>query len=311
MVYFASANKDIQTMKQEIQQTSMELIAEKGFAIYCDDRIAFIEDIKKMKDTPQVVRTEVMLAILCLQGKGQLDLNGDTHTIEADDLLICHPNIVIGKSMVSFDMEFRCIAMSPEYIRQLAVIADNSWDVLKFLEKSPVIHLCHKETETFCQYYDLILSRLTDEPKHHLKEATDALLLAFLYEFHDTMERFIQLKPPTYSSNERLFRSFLELLTSSYPKGRTVSGYADRLHITPKYLSAVCKETCGHTASDLINEYVMKDALYLLKKSDKSIKEIVNELDFPNLSFFGKYVKRHTGLSPKQYREQLSEKDKE
>ena len=55
----------------------------------------------------------------------------------------------------------------------------------------------------------------------------------------------------------------------------------------------------------------MKDALYLLKKSDKSIKEIVNELDFPNLSFFGKYVKRHTGLSPKQYREQLSEKDKE
>lgn len=298
-------------MKQEIQQASMKLIAEKGLAIYCDDRIAFVEDFKKMENTPRVVRTEIMLVILCLKGKGRLDLDGETHTIEADDLLICHPNIVIGKSMVSFDMEFRCIAMSPEYIHQLAIIAENSWDVLKFLEKSPVIHLSHKETETFCQYYDLILSRLTGGPKHHLKEVTDALLLAFLYEFHDTIERFVQLKPPTYSSNERLFKEFLETLTSAYPKARMVTWYADRLHITPKYLSTVCKETSGHTASDLINKYVMKDALYLLKKSDKSIKEIVNELDFPNLSFFGKYVKRHTGLSPKQYREQLSEKDKE
>lgn len=298
-------------MKQKIQQASMKLIAEKGLAIYCDDRIAFVEDFKKMENTPRVVRTEIMLAILCLKGKGRLDLDGETHTIEADDLLICHPNIVIGKSMISFDMEFRCIAMSPEYIHQLAIIAENSWDVLKFLEKSPVIHLSHKETETFCQYYDLILSRLTGGPKHHLKEVTDALLLAFLYEFHDTIERFVQLKPPTYSSNERLFKEFLETLTSAYPKARMVTWYADRLHITPKYLSTVCKETSGHTASDLINKYVMKDALYLLKKSDKSIKEIVNELDFPNLSFFGKYVKRHTGLSPKQYREQLSEKDKE
>ena len=55
----------------------------------------------------------------------------------------------------------------------------------------------------------------------------------------------------------------------------------------------------------------MKDVIYLLKKSEKSIKEIVNELDFPNLSFFGKYVKRYTGLSPKQYREQIAERNEE
>ena len=113
---------------------------------------------------------------------------------------------------------------------------------MKFFEKSPVIHLNHKETETFCQYYDLILSRLTNEPKHHLKEATDALLQAFLYEFHDTMERFVQLKPSTYSSNERLFKEFLETLTSTYPRPRMVTWYADRLHITPKYLSNI---ECG------------------------------------------------------------------
>lgn len=298
-------------MEQEILQGSMKHIAERGIAIYCDDRIAFIEDINKVSQITGAIRTEIMIAVLCLKGKARLELDGETHIVEANDLLICHPNIIIEKSMASFDIEFRSIAMSPEYIRQLSVIADNSWDVLKFLEKSPVIHLQPEEREAFCQYYDLIRSRLTGKPRHHQKEVTDALLLAFLYEFHDTMERFLKFSPPTYSSNERLFKEFLQLVTSSYPKDRTVAGYADKLHVTPKYLSAICKETCGHTASELINEYVMKDVIYLLKKSEKSIKEIVNELDFPNLSFFGKYVKRYTGLSPKQYREQLTERNEE
>ena len=47
----------------------------------------------------------------------------------------------------------------------------------------------------------------------------------------------------------------------------------------------------------------------MLERSDKSIKEIANELNFPNISFFGKYVKKHTGMSPKQYRENLKQKE--
>ena len=63
-----------------------------------------------------------------------------------------------------------------------------------------------------------------------------------------------------------------------------------------------CKESSGETASELINRYVVKDIDFLLKQRGKSIKEICNELEFPNLSFFGRYVKKHLGLSPKQYR---------
>ena len=152
----------------------------------------------------------------------------------------------------------------------------------------------------FCQYYDLLRSKLTGTPLRHQKEVIDSLIQAFLYEFHDAMERFGKFATPTYSSSERLFKEFLHLLASLYPKPRMVAVYADKLHVTPKYLSAVCKDISGETASDIINQYVIKDVLYLLKKSEKSIKEIVNELDFPNLSFFGKYVKRYTGSSPKQ-----------
>ena len=98
------------------------------------------------------------------------------------------------------------------------------------------------------------------------------------------------------------FRDFLELLSSTYPKPRNVAYYADKLCLTPKYLSTVCREACGSTASEIINRYVVRDVQYLLRQRGKSIKEICNELEFPNLSFFGRYVKKHLGLSPKAYR---------
>ena len=68
------------------------------------------------------------------------------------------------------------------------------------------------------------------------------------------------------------------------------------------YLSSVCKATCGETASMLIHKAVTKDIADLLSYSNKSIKEIMVELDFPSLSFFGKYVKKHFGVGPKEYR---------
>ena len=123
------------------------------------------------------------------------------------------------------------------------------------------------------------------------------------------MEKYIQLKPVAFNSSNNLFNAFMELLISSYPKERSVSYYANRLFVTSKYLSAVCKENSGETASDLITCYVMKDIVCLLKSPDKSIKEIANELNFATLSFFGKYVKRNLGLSPKEYREKLSQQE--
>ena len=193
--------------------------------------------------------------------------------------------------------------MSPEYVRQLTVINNDSWDIRLFLEKNPVLSLTQDEVRTFCWYYDLLKYKLTTKNKKYRKELVDALLQAFLYEFHDTLDRFITLKPSSYKSAENLFKTFIDLLASSYPKKRSVSYYADCLHVSPKYLSAVCKDISGQPASDLIDQYVMKDVVYLLRKTEKSIKEITNELDFPNISFFGKYVKKHLGLSPRMYRE--------
>lgn len=104
--------------------------------------------------------------------------------------------------------------------------------------------------------------------------------------------------------HEYIFRRFIEKLSKDNGMHRSVSYYADALFYTPKYLSKVIKDACGKNPSTLINEYTMEHIKYQLRNSDKSIKEIAEEFNFPNQSFFGKYVKAHLGVSPQQYRDE-------
>ena len=291
-------------MESSIRTESLESLQLRDMANYCDDRIAVIDNLHNLGMKGQSIKAGAYAACLCTQGRGSLYIDGTLHEIKVNDLFICHPNIIVEHYMSSLDCETRILIMSPEYIQQLSIIGGSTWDIKLFLDRSPIISLNETEVSIFCQYYDLLKSKLASPPSKHHTELINALLQAFLYEFHDSLERFHISTTISYSCGENLFKEFLELLSSSYPKPRMVSAYVERLFVTPKYLSTVCKNTCGHTASELINQYVLKDIQYLLKRPEKSIKDIAYELDFPNLSFFGKYVKNHLGVSPRQYREQ-------
>ena len=78
--------------------------------------------------------------------------------------------------------------------------------------------------------------------------------------------------------------------------------YASQLNISPKYLSEVVKQVSKRTPNDWIDHYVVLELRVLLKNSTKNIKEITEELHFPNQSFLGKYFKEHVGMSPSEYR---------
>lgn len=291
-------------MQEGIKKGSLDEIAASNIAVYCDDRVAFIEDLHRFEEKG-AVRMGVVVIILCLKGRASLDINGQSFTMKKDDLLVCHPNIILENSMISADMRFRCICLSPDYVQQITLISNEGWDIFRFLDKTPVLSLKPEEVDTFCQYYDLIRNKLTSPPCHHQKQVADALLQAFLYEFHDYMERFVQVSPPSFTQSEKLFRRFLRLLSDTYPKPRDLFMYAEKLSISRKYLSTVCKRISGYTALNIVNYFVMRDIQYLLKRNDKCIKEVAIELDFPSLTFFGKFVKQRTGLSPTEYRERL------
>lgn len=293
-------------MNKEIISKSITDEDVKQLATSYDNRMIFIEDLQNL-DPQTSVKVEAFVVVLCLKGKASLFVNDKFHEIHVNDIFICHPNIILESSMTSIDFECRCICLSPEYIKQLAIISSDSWDIRLFLEKTPILPLIPDEVHTFCWYYDLLKLKSTSNNHKHKKELMDTLFQAFLYEFYDTLDRFVSLNPPSFKSSESLFKAFIDKISSSYPKARSVSYYAENLHVSPKYLSAICKDITGHPASYVIDQYVLKDIHFLLLRTEKSIKEIANELDFPNISFFGKYVKKHLGVSPRQFREQQEE----
>ena len=100
-----------------------------------------------------------------------------------------------------------------------------------------------------------------------------------------------------------VFPRFMRLLAESSGRVRSVSAFANMLHVTPKYLSKCIKEESGRSPLDHIHETTVNTIRQQLRYSNKTVKEISTELDFPNLSFFGKFVKQHLGMAPTEYRQ--------
>lgn len=274
-----------------------------------DSRIVVIDDLRQVKWDSPVVRVGGFVCALCLKGHGSCYVDERQYEVAAGDLFVCRPDAILENGAQSEDSEFRCVCFSLEYLKELSRYFIPAWDALLFLEQNPVLHLRKEESVLFCQYYDLLRSKLSGAGASvHSQKIIDTLLQIFLHELYGMLQQRGAFAPTAYSSAESLFKNFINLLISTSLKKRSVSYYAARLYVTPKYLSAVCKSVSGCTASALIHRHVCKDIQYMLMRRDKSIKEIANELDFPNLSFFGKYVRQHLGVSPRNFRRELREK---
>jgi AraC-like DNA-binding protein len=99
-----------------------------------------------------------------------------------------------------------------------------------------------------------------------------------------------------------IFEHFLQLVSEYHTKERNMAFYAERLCLTPKYLSKLVKNVSGRSAPDWIDSFVILEAKNMLRYSDASIKEIVYNLNFPNQSVFYKFFKANTGMTPSEYR---------
>lgn len=104
-----------------------------------------------------------------------------------------------------------------------------------------------------------------------------------------------------YSRNQEIYARFMQAVQKNYMRERSIIYYADLLCISPKYLSQVIKNVTGRLAGEWIAGYVILEAKALLKSNKYTVQQVCDMLNFANQSFFGKYFKRKTGMSPKTY----------
>ena len=129
-------------------------------------------------------------------------------------------------------------------------------------------------------------------------------LKAFFIGFHEYLQRNPQYRPDEVKSYRvrELFNRFMMLLEKDYKISRDVNYYAEKMNISSKYLTNIVNQVTGHTPKTIIDQYVILQLKLHLKRSTQSIKEMAWEFHFADVSFFCRYFKKHTGLTPQQIR---------
>lgn len=129
-------------------------------------------------------------------------------------------------------------------------------------------------------------------------------LKAFFIGFHEYLQRNPQYRPDEVKSYRvrELFNRFMMLLESDYKISRDVNYYAEQMNISSKYLTNIVNQVTGHTPKTIIDQYVILQLKMHLKRTTQSIKEMAWEFHFADVSFFCRYFKKHTGLTPQQIR---------
>ena len=129
-------------------------------------------------------------------------------------------------------------------------------------------------------------------------------LKAFFIGFHEYLQRNPQYRPDEIKSYRvrELFNRFMMLLEKDYKISRDVNYYAEQMNISSKYLTNIVNQVTGHTPKTIIDQYVILQLKMHLKRTTQSIKEMAWEFHFADVSFFCRYFKKHTGLTPQQIR---------
>ena len=279
---------------------------------YNNDGIILIDNITQTSLADyEDINLEFNVFVYCESGRLQLTLNDNVYLLKSQDYILCQAGQHVKDYMMSQDVEFKMLVFTTAAISNSLFLKDAIWNISGLLEQSSKQHLSDEECEIIEHYYELTKVHMNkDGDQKYNHDIIKLLFQALVMEFFKMADAKIKMEglpdvTADKSQNGVIFRRFVELLTANDGKIRTVQKAGEMLNVSPKYLSKVISKAGGKTAMQYIHDYTMEAILYRLKYTDLSIKEIVVDMDFPNISFFGRFVKSMLGMSPREYREKL------
>jgi AraC family transcriptional activator of pobA len=210
-------------------------------------------------------------------------------------------------SDLTFSKKIKATALLVERDFLDANIPDQSWsiDALLHSKENPVLHLIDKaDKQRVLSNFQLLHAKFLETEHRFYHEVLRLQMQIFLLEMWHTFANEFELRKRTVESGS-LYERFMQLVQEHCMREREVQFYADRLHITAKYLNYVCKQNTGNTASEWIQRYVRERIIFLLQNKKLNISEIADEMNFSSRSFFTRYVKKIVGITPREFRNRL------
>lgn len=244
--------------------------------------------------------------LVCLSGEATFVYNKRDFAVHKNDaLVISYPEDVVINT-VSSDLHVVVVAAPAKYLYSLLPSVNYGVSGRISLYDNPVIPLSEEHARQLLKDFDNLIERIPDTCNTFYSEIIGSLAVTMIYDIY----YFHSLIHDTQTTTDRKAYVVKELI-SKLERGtsrqhREVAYYAERLNVTPKYLTETIKRVTGNSVTFLIDRYTVPILKELLNNPDLSISQIAERMCFSSLSYFSRYVTKHLGMSPARYRATLA-----
>lgn len=243
-----------------------------------------------------------LAVLMCIEGEYSLRIGSCEYTLKSNQILIVMPYRIITSVQHSENCRVTGFFLGLDYYMRNN-LSGPDYNTIIHLKEHPLLTLTLEQMQNLMAFYSVIRVRYNNLNNPYDEKCVRTLIFSFMAELRCIYEKNNSNLPRiSQTRQERVTDDFFRLLLDNFKENRSVAFYADKLCFTPKYLSSVIKKVTGHTILEWINEMVVNHTKSLLKTTDKTVLEISEEMNFSNPSFFGRFFKQYTGLTPLQFR---------
>ena len=242
-----------------------------------------------------------IFVLFCLQGEAEIEINLHKHSIIPNTQVVLLPGFVMQVNRVTDDFGLVCMGFCPSIFNEASTCLEPTF--FHYIKDAPCVTLPDDEATLLRHLISLVSANYQDTKNRYRRQIAGNHCQNLLFHFYSrTQQHFLSNDTKWVSRKEELFKKFLQLVHQHCATHREVAFYAQKLSITPRYLSTIVQEMSHETTKELIDRHAIMEIKVMLKNSRMNIQELSNFMNFTDQSFFGRYFKKHTGMSPMEYR---------
>lgn len=238
---------------------------------------------------------------ICSKGKGRMKVNLKEYFVEENTIFTLFPSSIFESLEQSEDILIEVLAFNDEFITQMPL--PKNLALFKEVALCPVLQVKESNIQNILNFHSFIINLFkTRKDSPFLKEQIKGLLYSLIMELATLYADNLVIDKKNNKRYEELSESFVLLLLNKFKEERSATYYANALFVTSKHLSSVLKKVTGKTINTWIDGAVILGAKSLLKSTNDTVLQISEALNFPSASYFGRYFKRMTNMTPLEYR---------
>ncbi|MBM6866452.1 AraC family transcriptional regulator [Bacteroides caecigallinarum] len=252
----------------------------------------------------KTMKVDVDTIIFCRKGTALIEIDLIPYEIVANTQLIIIAGSIVHNISNSDDFKISYIIFKHEVYDEATAQLEPSFTF--FLKEYPCVQLGEKRINKMNYLVEAMEDFYNEKTNCFRVKILKNNIQSFLLDVYDKTRTLFKIdKSEEVGRREELFIKFIHLIHNFCPKEREVGFYAEKLYITSRYLSSITQSVAEKSAKYIIDKHAIQRIKIMLKYSNMSIQDISYELNFPDQSFFARYFKKHTGMTPIEYRTKL------